>query len=251
MASLANDKMQDDDSTTMVGGAAEFVSDDKSEINNHQPRAPSPIPTPVSPPLPVTPLEQQVANAKKAYQDADNADADNTMELYDYYQELKQKMLEQQDNQAGGDGSSGGAHWANNDKTEITEPVVVPPAPIVVPPTPVVVPPAPVVVPPTPVVVPPAPVVVPPTSPEPSPPPSPKITPKTTPTTGPPWDFPVGGGCPKGHMLTGKVWCDNCKSSCDNCKKKVPVKTCMSSCRICNFDLCADCLWITYVVSYK
>ena len=59
MASLANDKMQDDDSTTMVGGAAEFVSDDKSEIND-QPRAPSPIPTPVSSPPSVTPLKQQV-----------------------------------------------------------------------------------------------------------------------------------------------------------------------------------------------
>ena len=108
-----------------------------------------------------TPLEQQVANAKKAYQDADEADADNTMELYDCYQELKQKMLEQQDNQAGGGGSSGGAHWANNDKSEITEPVVVPPAPVVVPPT----------------------------SPEPSPPPSPKITPKTLPTDAPVWQY--------------------------------------------------------------
>tara|TARA_B100000780_G_C20800288_1_gene317830 strand:- start:48 stop:554 length:507 start_codon:yes stop_codon:yes gene_type:complete len=51
MASLANDKMQDDDSTTMVGGAAEFVSDDKSEIND-QPRAPSPTPSPSPSPPP-------------------------------------------------------------------------------------------------------------------------------------------------------------------------------------------------------
>ena len=57
-----------------------------------------------------TPLEQQVANAKKAYQDADDADADNTMELYDCYQELKQRMLEQ-DNEAS---VAAGAQWAND-----------------------------------------------------------------------------------------------------------------------------------------
>ena len=57
-----------------------------------------------------TPLEQQVANAKKAYQVADDADADNTMELYDCYQELKQRMLEQ-DNEAS---VAAGAQWAND-----------------------------------------------------------------------------------------------------------------------------------------
>jgi len=131
---------------------------------------------------------------KSAYQTADDADAENVMDLYDEYQALKKIVLEMEAQIAkmklpplpspalgggsgggggggggsggggsGGGGSGGGAHWANDDKSEITEPVVVPPTPIVDPPTPVVVPPTPVVVPPTPVVVPPTPVVVPPT----------------------------------------------------------------------------------------
>jgi hypothetical protein len=62
-----------------------------------------------------TPLEQQVANAKKAYKDADDADADNTMELYDCYQELKQKMLEQDTNEVS---VAAGAQWANDDKSD-------------------------------------------------------------------------------------------------------------------------------------
>ena len=119
---------------------------------------------------------------KSAYQaadDDDSCDDENVMKLYNEYHVLKKVVLEMEAQIAemnedpvkcvldgedpGSEKVGGAAEWANDDKSEVTEPVVVPPTPVVVPPTPVVVPPTPVVVPPTPVVAPPTPVVVPPT----------------------------------------------------------------------------------------
>ena len=118
---------------------------------------------------------------QSAYQTADDVDADNVMDLYDEYHVLKKVVLEMEaqiaemnedsvkcvlDGEDPAEKVGGAAEWANDDKSEVTEPVVVvvvPPTPVVVPPTPVVVPHPPVVVPPTPVIVPPTPVVVPPT----------------------------------------------------------------------------------------
>ena len=83
---------------------------------------------------------------KSAYQAADDSDADNVMDLYDEYQALKKVVLEMEAQIAemnesgggssssggggkggGGDGGDGGAHWANDGKSKITEPVVVVP----------------------------------------------------------------------------------------------------------------------------